>query len=228
VLSLLDSGEVVKSDGSLILSSCDLEVSHALPRTIHQAVTRRLERLPQGLQEVLSVASVLGRSFAFRDLALLAESGTEKIEEAVERLVAVGFLEEERASHADRLAFVSGVTREVLYAALPRRQRRKLHKRYAEELTRKSGDSLLFETAVEVERVVRANTKVYPNVDFYSGLCYHAMKIPSELFTPIFAVSRVVGWTAHVLEQWGSNRIIRPRADYTGPENEQYVPIDER
>jgi citrate synthase len=101
-------------------------------------------------------------------------------------------------------------------------------KRYAEMLTRKSGDTRLFETACAVEQVTRDNTRVYPNVDFYSGLCYHAMGIEAELFTPIFAMSRTVGWTAHILEQWTKNRIIRPRAQYTGLTDIRYVPLDER
>jgi citrate synthase len=99
---------------------------------------------------------------------------------------------------------------------------------YAERICTASGDTRLYDTAREVERVVTANTKVHPNVDFYSGICYQMMGIPPELFTPIFAMSRVVGWTAHILEQWGNNRLIRPRAEYTGPEERKYTPINRR
>jgi citrate synthase len=99
---------------------------------------------------------------------------------------------------------------------------------YAEKLSQSGGDMRLYETAREVERVVLTNTKVYPNVDFYSGICYAQMGIAPELFTPIFAISRVVGWTAHILEQWSDNRLIRPRAEYTGPQNLPYVPINRR
>jgi citrate synthase len=70
--------------------------------------------------------------------------------------------------------------------------------------------------------------KLYPNVDYYSGSAYHLMGIPLDLFTPIFAVSRISGWTAHILEQYANNRLIRPRAEYTGPRDLPYVPIDER
>lgn len=101
-------------------------------------------------------------------------------------------------------------------------------RRYAEQLTQGTPHEWLYHTCVEVERVMRENSKVYPNVDLYSGICYHAMNIPPELFTPIFAISRVVGWTAHILEQWASNRLIRPRARYVGPDGLSYVPIDER
>jgi len=101
-------------------------------------------------------------------------------------------------------------------------------RRYAQRLAERSGDPRLFEIAQEVERVTLANTKVFPNVDFYSGLCYHYMGIPPQLYTPIFACSRIVGWTAHILEQWSNNRIIRPRAQYTGPMDLRYVPMEER
>jgi len=80
----------------------------------------------------------------------------------------------------------------------------------------------------EVERTTRENTKVFPNVDFYSGIVYQLMGIPTELFTPLFACSRVVGWTAHILEQWSDNRLIRPRAQYTGSRDLCYVPVEQR
>jgi len=99
---------------------------------------------------------------------------------------------------------------------------------YAQKLSRGAGDMRLFDISSQVEQAMRANTKVYPNVDFYSATVYHLMGIPTELFTPIFACSRVVGWTAHILEQWSNNRIIRPRAEYTGPTDLQYVPVDQR
>jgi len=101
-------------------------------------------------------------------------------------------------------------------------------RRYAEQLSEHTGDTRWFSITKEVERVTLANTKVLPNVDFYSGIVYHLMGIPSELFTPLFACSRVVGWTAHILEQWGENRLIRPRANYTGPLDLHYVPIEDR
>ena len=99
---------------------------------------------------------------------------------------------------------------------------------YAETLSKQTGNEKLYEIARIVEETVRSNTKVYPNVDFYSGICYEAMGIPMEMFTPIFAMSRVVGWTAHILEQWTNNRLIRPRAEYTGPMDLTYVPIQDR
>jgi len=67
-----------------------------------------------------------------------------------------------------------------------------------------------------------------PNVDFYSASTYTALEIPRDLFTPIFAISRVSGWTAHILEQYENNRLIRPRAEYTGPVEQKVIPIDQR
>jgi citrate synthase len=69
-----------------------------------------------------------------------------------------------------------------------------------------------------------AQKKIFPNVDFYSGIVYNALGIPTEMFTPLFAVSRVAGWTARVMEYLQNNRIFRPRAVYTGPFNKEYIP----
>lgn len=101
-------------------------------------------------------------------------------------------------------------------------------RRYAERLTVGTAHEWLYRTCREVERAMLENSKVFPNVDLYSGICYHAMDIPMELYTPIFAVSRVVGWTAHILEQWANNRLIRPLAKYTGPDRLAYVPMEQR
>jgi citrate synthase len=76
--------------------------------------------------------------------------------------------------------------------------------------------------------VVTEQKHIYPNVDLFSGAAYKTMGIPTDQFTPIFAMSRVVGWAAHVLEQHANNRLIRPRAEYTGPARQTYVPIDRR
>jgi len=101
-------------------------------------------------------------------------------------------------------------------------------KKHCEALSEYKHDTRLLDISNEVARVMSANTRVYPNVDFYSASCYRLMGIPQELFTPIFVCSRVVGWTAHILEQWANNRIIRPLSNYIGPMDLKYVPIDER
>ena len=98
----------------------------------------------------------------------------------------------------------------------------------ARKITTMTGNTRYFEIAEEVEKTMLTNTKVFPNVDFFSGTLYNAMGIPSELFTPIFAISRVVGWTAHILEQLKNNRLIRPTANYVGPSLTPYVDINAR
>lgn len=96
------------------------------------------------------------------------------------------------------------------------------------ELSVLKGDSTLYDISVKVEELVTGQKGLKPNVDFYSASVYTLLGIPSDLFTPIFAISRLSGWTAHILEQLDDNRIIRPRADYTGPTNQRYIPIDMR
>jgi citrate synthase len=92
----------------------------------------------------------------------------------------------------------------------------------------KAGDTRWYEMSRVIERVVLEQKKLYPNVDFFSASTYYMLGIPVALFTPVFAVSRISGWTAHVLEQYANNRIIRPRAEYVGPERLTYVPLAQR
>ncbi|HYM38888.1 MAG TPA: citrate/2-methylcitrate synthase [Thermoplasmata archaeon] len=102
---------------------------------------------------------------------------------------------------------------------------------YARKLSELRGEEDLFRIAEIVQdTVVRelSAKHVYPNVDFYSGLTYHLLGIPADLFTPIFAVSRISGWTAHVIEYWEDNRLVRPLDYYIGPTDNVYVPIEQR
>ena len=97
------------------------------------------------------------------------------------------------------------------------------------ELGARSGNTSWFDMSQRIEALVKNEKKLNPNVDFYSASVYYTLGIPIDLYTPIFAVSRMSGWTAHVLEQYANNRLIRPRADYTGPPYPQrYVPLDQR
>jgi citrate synthase len=97
------------------------------------------------------------------------------------------------------------------------------------DLGQRAGQPIWFDMSQRIEALVKADKKLNPNVDFYSASTYHALGIDIDLFTPIFAVSRVSGWTAHVLEQYANNRLIRPRAEYVGPEYPQrYQPLDAR
>ena len=101
-------------------------------------------------------------------------------------------------------------------------------RQFSKEVGERAGDTKWYDISRKVEEVVMREKGLYPNVDFYSASTYYMMGIPLELYTPIFAVSRIAGWTGHILEQYANNRIIRPRAEYTGPRNVPYVPIDER
>jgi citrate synthase len=102
-------------------------------------------------------------------------------------------------------------------------------RKLSEELGRSTGHMELFEKSAQVEKVVKEEKGLNANVDFYSASTYYSLGIPVDLFTPIFAVSRMSGWTAHILEQYRNNRLIRPRADYTGaPDGQPWVPIESR
>ncbi len=101
-------------------------------------------------------------------------------------------------------------------------------RRLATELGQQTGKPQYVQILNTVARVVTAEKHIYPNVDLFSGAAYAAMGIPTDQFTPIFAMSRVAGWAAHVLEQHGNNRLIRPRSEYTGPSRVAYVPIAQR
>jgi citrate synthase len=96
----------------------------------------------------------------------------------------------------------------------------------AESLSRISGDHRWFEIATIVDRVMQQVKGLYPNLDFYTAVAYLLMGIPRELYTPVFVCSRITGWCAHVTEQHDHNRLIRPRAFYTGPTAREYVPLD--
>ncbi len=102
-------------------------------------------------------------------------------------------------------------------------------RRMSEELGKKAGNTRWFEMSRRIENLVTGEKKLYPNVDFYSASTYYTLGIDIDLFTPIFAVSRVSGWTAHCLEQYANNRLIRPRTDYIGPQYPQtFLPLDSR
>jgi citrate synthase len=98
----------------------------------------------------------------------------------------------------------------------------------SEELCRQTGQLKWFEMSREIEKFMLAEKGLHCNVDYYSATCYYALGIPIDLFTPVFAVSRISGWTAHVLEQFAENRLIRPRAEYVGPVDRVCVPVDQR
>src|SRR5438132_1746370 len=101
-------------------------------------------------------------------------------------------------------------------------------RKLSKEMGERKGDTKWYDMTAKVEEVMKREKGLLPNVDAYSASTYYMMGIPLVLYTPIFAISRISGWTAHILEQYANNKLIRPRAEYVGPRNVPYVPIDER
>ena len=101
-------------------------------------------------------------------------------------------------------------------------------RRLSAELGQRTGQPKWHEIAERIEKVVMDEKGLYPNVDFYAATVYHYLGVPTDLMTPIFALARMAGWTAHVREQYADNRLIRPESEYIGPRDQKYVPVDER
>ncbi|MCE7660632.1 bifunctional 2-methylcitrate synthase/citrate synthase [Vibrio fluvialis] len=106
--------------------------------------------------------------------------------------------------------------------------RNALIKRWSKELSEKVRDTQLYAVSERVEAVMKREKGLFCNADFFHASAYHFMGIPTKLFTPIFVMSRLTGWAAHVYEQRANNRIIRPSADYVGPDHQQWLPIEKR
>ena len=101
-------------------------------------------------------------------------------------------------------------------------------RKMSEELGQRTGEDRWYEMSRRIEAYIKQHKGLNANVDFYSASVYYMMGIPIDLDTPIFACSRITGWTSHVLEQYDNNRLIRPRAEYVGPKNVTFVPLDQR
>jgi citrate synthase len=101
-------------------------------------------------------------------------------------------------------------------------------KEMSKQLTAITGETKWYEMSVKIDEIVTREKGLLPNVDFYSASVYHSLGIKHDLFTPIFAISRMSGWIAHILEQFSNNRLIRPRAEYIGPDKQVYIPMEDR
>ena len=101
-------------------------------------------------------------------------------------------------------------------------------RKFSGQMGERNGEIKWYEMSRKIEEVMMREKKLYPNVDFFSASTYYMMGIPLDLYTPIFAISRISGWTGHILEQYADNKLIRPRAEYIGQRDLPYVPIDQR
>lgn len=150
-------------------------------------------------------------------MRMLIELGEGASPERIEAFVRGKFARKEK---------ISGFGHRVYRTEDPRATHLRL---MSQDLGKRAGTPGWFDMSQRIEALVKAEKKLHPNVDFYSASMYYTLGIPIDLYTPIFAVSRVSGWTAHVLEQYANNRLIRPRADYIGPDYPQrFVPLANR
>jgi len=202
-----DIGLILHADHELNASTFAARVCAATLSDVHSAIVAGIGTLKGPLHGGAN-AEVM---------KMLLDLGEDATDERAEAFVRAKLARKEK---------ISGFGHRVYHTEDPRATHLR---RMSRELGERAGHPRWFQISQRIEQVVTGEKKLFPNVDFYSASTYYTMGIPIDLYTPIFAVSRVSGWTAHVLEQLGNNRLIRPRADYTGPTYPQrFIPRDQR
>jgi citrate synthase len=202
-----DVSLVLHADHELNASTFAARVAAATLTDIHSAIVAAIGTLKGPLHgganaEVMKMLLDIGR-----------DAGPERAEEYVRAKLA-------------RKEKISGFGHRVYRTEDPRATHLR---RFSKSLGEKAGEPQWFAMSQRIEALVTSEKKLYPNVDFYSASMFHSLGLPLDLYTPIFAVSRISGWTAHVLEQYANNRLIRPRTDYIGPAYPQaFLPLAQR
>jgi len=201
----LDIALILHADHELNASTFAARVTAATLSDMHSAITSAIGALKGPLHGGANEA-------VFRILSQIDAAGADPVE-YIRKMLA----EKKK---------ISGFGHRVYHTEDPRATHLR---KMSEDLCRSSGEPKWFEMSRKIEQFVKAEKKLNANVDFYSASTYHVLGIDVDLFTPIFAVSRISGWTAHVIEQLDDNRLIRPRADYIGPAYPQHwVPMEQR
>ena len=203
----LDVALILHADHELNASTFAARVTAATLSDVHSAVVAGIGALKGPLHGGANAAVM--RML----LAIGEDAGDAEIERAVRGMLA-------------RKEKVPGFGHRVYRTADPRATHLR---RMSKQIGERSGGTRWYEMSRRIEEVMQAETGIDANVDFYSASTYYLLGIPIDLFTPVFAVSRIAGWTAHVLEQYANNRLIRPRAEYVGPDYPQtFVPLADR
>jgi citrate synthase len=201
----LDIALILHADHELNASTFAARVTAATLSDMHSAITSAIGALKGPLHGGANEA-------VFRILEDIAAKGADPVEHVK------GMLAQKKK--------IPGFGHRVYHTEDPRATHLRAMSR---DLGKTSGEPQWYEMSEKIEQFVKAEKKLNANVDFYSASTYHVLGIDVDLFTPIFAVSRISGWAAHVIEQLDDNRLIRPRADYLGPEYPaKYVPIEQR
>jgi citrate synthase len=201
----LDIALILHADHELNASTFAARVTAATLSDMHSAITSAIGALKGSLHGGANEA-------VFRILSQIDSAGADPVE-YIRKMLA----EKKK---------ISGFGHRVYHTEDPRATHLR---KMSEDLSRSSGEPKWFEMSRKIEQFVKAEKKLNANVDFYSASTYHVLGIDVDLFTPIFAVSRISGWSAHVIEQLDDNRLIRPRADYIGPAYPQHwVPMEKR